>query len=210
MPLRNDLLNPISPEKPSGDNLRYDPVYDKIKEARREDDEITAAYTGERKMADWPLVIRLVSDSLATKTKDLQLVAWLAEAMLKREGPAGLREVLDLARGFLENFWDTLYPEIDEGDLEPRAAPLQWIGDSETMLKAVRLTPITAGKMNAIQWRQSRTVPTEEAAAGLFATREQRDHQTVLCREGKGIRRRGRVAQAARQDLRRQVRSNGP
>ena len=175
MPLRNDLLNPISPEKPSGDNLRYDPVYDKIKEARREDDEINAAYTGERKLADWPLVIRLISEVLATKSKDLQLVAWLAEAMLKREGPAGLREALDLARGFLETFWDTLYPEIDEGDLEPRAAPLQWIGDGETMLKAVRLTPITAGKMNAIQWRQSRTVPTEEAAAALHATREQRE-----------------------------------
>ena len=33
---------------------------------------------------------------MATKTKDLQLVSWLAEAMLKREGVAGLREVLDL------------------------------------------------------------------------------------------------------------------
>jgi type VI secretion system protein ImpA len=182
MPLRNDLLNPISPEKPSGDNLRYDPLYDKIKEARREDDEITAAYTGERKLADWPLVIRLISDALATKTKDLQLVAWLAEAMLKREGAAGLREVLDLARGFLDNFWDTFYPEIDEGDLEPRSAPLQWIGESETILKAVRLTPITAGKFNAIQWRQSRTVPTEEAAAGTYATREQRQ---IALAEGK-------------------------
>src|SRR5439155_1014938 len=47
--------------------------------------------------------------------------------------------------------------------------------DSETMVKAVRLTPITGGGVNSIQWRQSRTVPNEEAAAANYATREQRD-----------------------------------
>jgi type VI secretion system protein ImpA len=39
MPLRDDLLNPIPGENPSGASLRYEPVYDKIKEARREDDD---------------------------------------------------------------------------------------------------------------------------------------------------------------------------
>jgi len=39
MPLRDDLLAPIPGAKPSGENLRYAPVYDKIKEARREDDD---------------------------------------------------------------------------------------------------------------------------------------------------------------------------
>ena len=45
----------------------------------------------------------------------------------------------------LETFWDGLYPEIEDSDLEPRAERLQWIDDSETMVKAVRLTPITDG-----------------------------------------------------------------
>ena len=39
MPLREDLLTPIPGDNPAGQNLRYAPVYDKIKEARREDDE---------------------------------------------------------------------------------------------------------------------------------------------------------------------------
>ena len=100
MPLRNDLLNPISADKPAGENLRYAPVYDKIKEARREDDDAPQGdWKRERKVADWPLVIKLISESLATKTKDLQLAAWLAEAMLRREGVAGLREVLELTSG---------------------------------------------------------------------------------------------------------------
>jgi len=97
MPLRNDLLNPISADKPAGENLRYAPVYDKIKEARREDDDAPQGdWKRERKVADWPVVIKLISESLAAKTKDLQLAAWLTEAMLNKEGVAGLREVLEL------------------------------------------------------------------------------------------------------------------
>src|SRR5947207_13625843 len=119
MPLRNDLLNPFSAGKPAGENLRYSPIFDKIKEARREDDDAPQGdWKHERKVADWPLTVKLISEALATKTKDLQLAAWLAEAMLRKEGVAGLREVLDLIRGLLENFWDTLYPELDDGEAE--------------------------------------------------------------------------------------------
>ena len=130
MPLRNDLLNPVSAAKPAGENLRYAPVYDKIKEARRQDDDLAQGeWVRERKVADWPLAIKLISESLATKSKDLQLVAWLAEAMLRREGMAGFREVLELAKAMLDKFWDDLYPELEDGDAELRAMPLQWVGD---------------------------------------------------------------------------------
>ena len=163
MPLRTDLLNPISAEKPAGDNLRYAPVYDRIKEARREEDDAPQGdWKRERKVADWPLVIKLIGESLAAKTKDLQLAAWLAEAMLNREGVAGLREVLDLIRGYLEVFWDGLYPELDDGDAEYRAAPLQWIGDRlEIPLKRAALTQ---GGLHWFQYKESRTIGTEEAA----------------------------------------------
>jgi len=163
MPLRNDLLNPISAEQPAGENLRYAPIYDKIKEARREDDDAPQGeWTRERKVADWPLTIKLISETLATKTKDLQLVAWLSEAMLIREGVAGLRETLELARGFLENFWDGVYPELEDGDAEMRATPLQWIGDRlEIPLKQTRLTK---KGLTWLQYKESRTIPTEEGA----------------------------------------------
>jgi type VI secretion system protein ImpA len=41
MPLRDDLLNPIPGENLNGENLRQAPVFDRIKEARREDDDAT-------------------------------------------------------------------------------------------------------------------------------------------------------------------------
>jgi type VI secretion system protein ImpA len=163
MPLRNDLLNPISAENPAGENLKYAPVYDKIKDARREDDDAPQGdWKHERKTADWALVVKLASDALATKSKDLQLAAWLAEATLRRDGVAGLRETLELCRGLIENFWDGLYPELDEGDAEYRAAPLQWVGDRlETPLKRA---PLTRGKLDWFQYKESRAVGTEEAA----------------------------------------------
>ena len=165
MPLRKDLLDPISAGKPSGESLRYAPLYDKIKEARREDDDAPQGdWKWERKVADWPLTIKLISDALATQSKDVQLAAWLAEAMLRREGVAGLREVLDLIRGYLENFWDTLYPELDDGDAEFRAAPLQWAGDQ--LESAVKGTGLTRSGLNWFQYKESRAIGTEEAADG--------------------------------------------
>jgi type VI secretion system protein ImpA len=110
-------------------DLRYDPLYDKIKEARREDDDAPQGeWQRARKVADWPLVIKLASEALATKSKDLQLAAWLAEAMLRREGLSGFRESLDLLRGLIDQYWDHLYPELEDGDAEMRAAPLEWVG----------------------------------------------------------------------------------
>jgi len=76
MPLREDILNPIPGDNPSGQNLRYAPVYDKIKEARREDDELNqGAWQAERKVADWVQVSKLCQDAIATQSKDLQLAA---------------------------------------------------------------------------------------------------------------------------------------
>jgi type VI secretion system protein ImpA len=163
MPLRNDLLSPISEDQPSGENLRYAPVYDKIKEARREDDDAPQGlWQRERKLADWPLTIKLIGETLATKTKDLQLIAWLTEAMLRREGMSGLRDTLDLTKGMLETFWDSLYPELEDGDSELRAGPLQWVGDRlEVPLKQ---SSITKGGLNFLQYKESRAIGTEEAA----------------------------------------------
>ena len=105
MPFPEDLLNPIDGPNPSGVNLRYEPIYDKIKEARREEDQPPPGMTErDRKVADNSLVIKLTKDALTNKTKDLQLVAWLTEALLKQQGFAGLKDGLFLCHGLLENF----------------------------------------------------------------------------------------------------------
>src|ERR1700683_4859648 len=116
MPFPDDLLNPIEGPNPSGSNLRYDPVYDKIKEARREEDQPPPGMTErDRKVADNAQVIKLTTDALTTKTKDLQLAAWLTEAWLKQKGFGGLKDGLAVCHGLVEKFWDSVYPEIEDG-----------------------------------------------------------------------------------------------
>jgi type VI secretion system protein ImpA len=128
MPLRKDILNPIAGENPAGKALRNAPVYDKIKEARRQDDELPqGAWQTERKVADYGQVVRLCQDVIATESKDLQLSVWLCEALLKKEGINGLREGIDLCRGLIEAFWDSLYPVVEDGDLEDRSIVLDFL-----------------------------------------------------------------------------------
>ena len=174
MPLRNDLLNPIAGENPSGQNLRYAPVYDKIKEARREDDDAAQGdWKIERKTADWPFVVKTAGETLATKSKDLQLAAWLTEALLKTQGIVGLRDGLDLLKGLIEGFWDTLHPEIEDGDVEMRSAPLDWVGGR--LDRGVKDAPLTRGGLSWVVYKDSRKVPTEEEAGGSSAKAETRE-----------------------------------
>jgi type VI secretion system protein ImpA len=165
MALPDNLLTPIPGENPSGKNLRYDPIYDKIKEARRQEEELPSGdWATEIKKADWVQVQKLAVDALATKTKDLQIAAWLTEALFQREGFAGFREGLNLIRSLLENFWDTIYPEIEDGDLELRAAPIEWIGTTFDLL--VRKAPLTKSGYNFLQYKESRAVGYEADVQG--------------------------------------------
>ncbi len=165
MPLRDDLLQPIPGANPGGANLRYDSVYDKIKEARREDDNVPQGeWTRARKTADWPLVIKLAGDALATKSKDLQLAAWLTEALLRQESLSGFGTGLTLLQGLLERFWDNLYPEIDDGDTSMRVAPLEWVGLS--LRTAIRSIPLNTSGHDALRYQESRLVGYEAAVAG--------------------------------------------
>jgi type VI secretion system protein ImpA len=156
-----ELLKPIEGPNPSGTYLRNTPDYDEIREARREDDNLPqGAWQQERKVADFRLVIREATELLRNKSKDLQIAAWLTDGLLRTDGFAGLLYGLTLCRGLLEGFWDTVYPEIDDGDLELRAAPLGWLGIA--LDDPVRRSALTRDGYSWYQHEQSRLVGTEE------------------------------------------------
>jgi type VI secretion system protein ImpA len=173
--LREDLLKPIAGDNPAGKSLRYDPVYDKIKEARREEDDAPQGdWQRERKTADWGQVIKLTSDSIADKSKDLQLAAWLTEALLRKDGFNGLLRGLTLIRGLIDGFWDGLYPENEDGDLELRAAPLDWVGSY--LEQPIKNAPITKSGLGYFKYKESRAVGYEEQANESSAKREAYDN----------------------------------
>src|SRR5690348_698324 len=103
------LLAPVSEDKPSGEYLRYSGIYDEISEARRADKDVPQGeWQTEIKVADFRKVISLAIPALEKDTKDLQIAAWLSEALVNEHGFIGLRDSLKLMSGFQENFWETL------------------------------------------------------------------------------------------------------
>jgi type VI secretion system protein ImpA len=183
MPLREDLLTPIPGENPSGSDLRYNAeqaFYDRIQEARRQDDDLPVGdWQHERKVANYAEVLKLSQDALATESKDMQLAAWLTEALLRKEGFAGLGQGLQLCQQLLSTYWDTLYPLVEDGDAELRAKPLNWIGSSlELPLKSI---PLTAAGYDWLKYKESRVVGFEEQAQ----TDNEKKKRNALIAEGK-------------------------
>lgn len=182
MPLDiTEFLQPIPGAAPGGASLRYEPIYDQIRRARIEEDDLpTGDWQRERKTADYAAVIKLSHEVLTNRSKDLQIAAWLTEALLKREGYAGLKDGLDLIRGLLESFWDDLHPELeDDDDLEMRAGPLAWVGEYTD--RAARLVPITLDGHTIAEYRDSRLVGYEADAT----TYEARDTRNAAIAEGR-------------------------
>ncbi len=165
MSVVEELLKPIPGANPCGQSLRYAPISEQIKEARRQDDDLDQGiWKRERKKADYALVVKLSGQALSSQSKDLQIAAWLTEALLCREGLPGLHQGLELMRGLLETYWDHLYPEIDEdGDLELRATPLGWVATQ--LDRAVRNITLNKAGHTWFDYRASRTIPTEDEAA---------------------------------------------
>lgn len=137
----NRLLAPISDAAPAGEFLRYDPIYDQIAEARREDDPAMDQGVWQRalKRADWKAVSQLCISALETRSKDLQLAIWLLEAWMHQYGFPGACEGLRAVLGLCRNFWDEMYPPLD--DPEYRFAPLRWMNDRLTV--QLKLIPVT-------------------------------------------------------------------
>lgn len=141
------LLAPISDDSPAGENLQYTGLHDEIREARRADENLDQGdWKRDLKVADWSQVVSLSTDALMARTKDLQVCAWLVEALVKLYGLVGLRDGLKLMRGLHEQFWDDLFPEIDEGDLDARANALAWMDRQAAIaIKDVQITSASSG-----------------------------------------------------------------
>jgi len=173
MPVREDILTPIPGDNPGGANLRHAPIYDQIKEARRQEDSGPQGdWEHEIKSANYKQVVQLTQDTIATKSKDLQLAVWLAEALIYQEHLPGLCAGLTLLQGLIESFWDSLYPELEDGDAEFRATPLEWLGNyfdpskGSSPAMAVRRIPITKSGLDWFQYKTSRSVPSEAETQG--------------------------------------------
>jgi type VI secretion system protein ImpA len=169
------LLHPVSDENPAGESLRYSDVYDRIKAARREDDSSMAQGIWQTKLkkADWLEVQNLCLEALETRSKDLQIGAWLLEACIHLNGFAGAAEGLKVLVALCENFWETLYPPLDPSEPDYRFGPIVWIDEKLTMkLKSIPITQPKSDEEPPYSWaywesaQHQVTVAARSAAKG--------------------------------------------
>jgi type VI secretion system protein ImpA len=124
------LLAPIPGEKATGKYLKADgstaPLYYKIRDARRAASDIErqlvkldSASDEDKKRAgtpDWRPVHDFGLKVIAESSKDLELAAYLIEALVRLKEFPGLRDGFRLARELIERYWDDLYPLPEEGE----------------------------------------------------------------------------------------------
>ena len=142
----------------AGEDLSFSSLFDQIKEARRADvDYLTQGdWQTDLKQADWEQVVQLANAGITEQSKDLMLVAWLGEGLAHKYHFRGIRFALAVAQAMLEDFWDNLYPSLEDGT-EERSARLGWL--NTTLAEVVRTLPITQGQgYSLFKYDESRQV----------------------------------------------------
>lgn len=167
------ITSPIGAECPVGVDLRTDSVlrstYYEIKDQRN------AARTAERQKMNgtqdanplpcWQAVKKQTMDVLSSKTKDLEIVAWLIEALLRIDGYAGLALGFQIAHEMVTSYWNDIYPGADEDGNATKLTPFVWLNgdDSEGTLAMpmsnVPILTLTSSESIALwQYKQSLSV----------------------------------------------------
>lgn len=139
-----DVLKPLSTQSPCGEDLSFSPEFDRIQEARREDDPTVdyGEWQTTLKQADWKAVVDICGDLLACRSKDLRLAAWMTEGMVKTYGLRGLAEGIEANAILVERFGQQIHPQPEDGDQERRIGTLSWF--VSRMAQLARQIPITA------------------------------------------------------------------
>lgn len=152
------LLAPIPGDKPTGANPRDDdsatsPYYD-VRNVRgvanaAEKDwlnlELSAApgadEARDRAMQAWGQVQEKCEALLREKCKDLEILEWLIESLIRLEEFAGLHAGFALAAELLENFWDDVNYSVDPDD--PTAKGFNFDRLNKTLVAPIMRTPVT-------------------------------------------------------------------
>ena len=84
----------------------------------------------------------------------------VTDALLRTEGFAGLQQGLTLCQGLVSSFWESIYPPIEDGDLELRAGPFDWLG--ATLELPLKSAPLVRDGYDFLKYKDSKLVGYEE------------------------------------------------
>jgi type VI secretion system protein ImpA len=177
-----DLAAPLPGDAPAGLDLRQDfspqSLYYRLRDARAEAREIErrvdhdpAADAGVP--AQWRTVRDLAARALSEQTKDLEIAAWLTEALVRLDGISGLAAGGTVIADLVTTLWDSgLHPQPDEDGIETQVAPVTGLngqGNDGTLMQPLRKCVLfpgpDGGPVTYWQYMQSEELETITDAA---------------------------------------------
>jgi len=162
------LQQPVSDDQPSGEDLEYDPLFLEMEQAMAGKPEQTMGSSViEAEEPDWKLAQKNAL-ALLERTKDLRVCTSLAQAMLRNGGLEGLSEALSLTRSLTEQFWPSIYPELDEeDDFDPtaRVNAIITLTTPASMLRPIEDAPLLSVPMlGSVCWADVKPEADQETA----------------------------------------------
>lgn len=137
------LLQPISGDSPAGENAQYDPRHEAL---RSEVGKLDSLAGGE---VQWPIVVSDAQALLSGTSKDILVASYLAYALMQTEGLGGLATGLEVLRGLLSDYWDTMFPPAKR--LRARGNALDWLVTKlENTLPNAALSPADRPALDAV------------------------------------------------------------
>lgn len=137
--------DPISQEQPVGADFRFEPLFEELQAEVGK----LSSLSGPASI-DWGKVLKLSSEILAEKSKDLLVASYLSVALIYRRQAEGLAIGLKIYQDLLETFWDRLYPAKMKG----RAGAVEWwIEKAESALKQVKQRTLPQDQLNILKER---------------------------------------------------------
>jgi type VI secretion system protein ImpA len=107
-----DLLKPVSPENPAGEDMTYDVAMQELDKALQGKPETQFSAAEE---PNWKEILESSTD-LSKRTKNLRISVILTLALLKTEGLTGFRDGMTLLQKSVEQYWDVIFPRLDPED----------------------------------------------------------------------------------------------
>ncbi|MEM5345062.1 type VI secretion system protein TssA [Paraburkholderia azotifigens] len=168
------LLAPVPEGGGAGVSLRYEPVYQQIRDARTHDDASVPMGEWERPLikADWKRVASLSTEALCTRSKDFQLAAWLCEAWTHQHRIEGFTAGTRLMAMLAEHYWQNAWPALEDGDTDARVAPFVWLNDTIALVLTLHVPLLTIegrepAHVNLDEWQRVIMEGSDEDGAEL-------------------------------------------
>ncbi|MEL6475997.1 MAG: type VI secretion system protein TssA [Pseudomonadota bacterium] len=145
----DSLLQSFGDDAPSGEDMEYDADFMTLEVTNQPGEErVIGDSVIPAEEPDFAEVARQANELLG-RTKDLRVAVILANAALRQEGLPGFEEVLRYIRGCLEDFWDSVHPQLDpDDDDDPtmRVNAVLGLKDGDIVLRSLRMAPLTASR----------------------------------------------------------------